>query len=543
MLVLQGLVDRGEVPLLGPRTSIGTFHHGAVYYYLLAPAAFLSGSDPVAVTGEIALFGLGAVAATWWLARLIGGPLAGLAAALLMAVSPAGIDASTFIWNPNLIPFASAVAFAAALHAVRSRHARWWLLSAVGAMVVMQCHVLGVVVVPPLVVAWLVDVRRRRRRRRAPRACGRRGRGRPRDHRRGVPPAARVRAPARLRGDARDPRLRRGRRQRRRERRVRPDRHRRAAVRRLAGRGPAHRSAGALRSSPSSSPAASGRSRSSSAGDRVGSPPRGSRARSAGRSSPSPCSRRASRSSSRASRTTTTTRSSTRWCSRWWALGSRASRDARRSVRGAPPAGRRPPAGVVAAGLGVALVAVSSSRGRRPCHPTVAGASPTRPRHGSLAATVAATSPSPWRASPRSSRRTRCASRSSTAAPARSRTGRRAAPGPIVIVCDPLFDDVVGARAAARPRTRGWRATGAPGARRSSTASRPGPRRVISVYRRRRSGRVARLPAKSRTPAPADRRSLSPRPERGGTLGSCPERRLGSTRRPGRGRTGGRGAP
>ncbi len=163
MLVLQGLVDRGEVPLLGPRTSIGTFHHGAVYYYLLAPAAFLSGSDPVAVTGEIALFGIGAVIAVWWLARLVAGPVAGLAAALLMAVSPAGIEASTFIWNPNLIPLASAVAFAAALHAIRSRHARWWLLSAIGAMVVMQCHVLGVVVLPPLIVMWLVDVRGRRR--------------------------------------------------------------------------------------------------------------------------------------------------------------------------------------------------------------------------------------------------------------------------------------------------------------------------------------------------------------------------------------------
>ena len=104
MLVLQGLVDRGEVPLLGPRTSIGTFHHGAVYYYLLAPAAYLSGADPVAVTGEIALFGIGAVVAVWWLARLVAGPIAGLAAGLLMAVSPAGIEASTFIWNPNLIP-------------------------------------------------------------------------------------------------------------------------------------------------------------------------------------------------------------------------------------------------------------------------------------------------------------------------------------------------------------------------------------------------------------------------------------------------------
>ncbi len=164
MLVLQGLVDRGEVPLLGPRTSIGTFHHGAVYYYLLAPAAYLTDADPVAVTTEIALFGIGAVIAVWWLARLVAGPVAGLAAALLAAVSPAGIEASTFIWNPNLIPLASAVAFAAALYAIRSRHARWWLLSALGAMVVMQCHVLGVVVVPPLFVAYLVDVRGRRRR-------------------------------------------------------------------------------------------------------------------------------------------------------------------------------------------------------------------------------------------------------------------------------------------------------------------------------------------------------------------------------------------
>ncbi len=76
MLVLRALTVDGEVPLLGPRTSIGTFHHGAVYYYLLAPAAIVSGANPVAVTFEIALFGLLAVAGTWWLARLAGGPIA-----------------------------------------------------------------------------------------------------------------------------------------------------------------------------------------------------------------------------------------------------------------------------------------------------------------------------------------------------------------------------------------------------------------------------------------------------------------------------------
>jgi hypothetical protein len=163
MLVLRALATDGEVPLLGPKTSIGTFHHGAVYYYLLAPAAIASAADPVAVTGEIALFGIAAVAGAWWLARLLGGPLAGALAGLLAAISPAGIDESTFIWNPNLIPAAAALAFASAIMARRTGRARWWVASGVGAMVTMQSHVLGVVVVVPLAWAWGADLVRRRR--------------------------------------------------------------------------------------------------------------------------------------------------------------------------------------------------------------------------------------------------------------------------------------------------------------------------------------------------------------------------------------------
>ncbi len=162
MLVLEALVTDGEIPLLGPKTSIGTFHHGAVYYYLLAPAAFASGADPVAVMAWIALFGMGAVAAVWWLARLIGGPLAAAVAGLLAAVSPAGIDESTFIWNPNLIPVASALAFVGMILARQTGRDRWWLLAGAGAMVTMQCHVLGVVIVPPLALAWVAELRRRR---------------------------------------------------------------------------------------------------------------------------------------------------------------------------------------------------------------------------------------------------------------------------------------------------------------------------------------------------------------------------------------------
>ena len=55
MLVLRAFVRDGVVPLLGPPTSIGDVHHGAWYYYLLSPAAFLTGGDsPLAVVALIA---------------------------------------------------------------------------------------------------------------------------------------------------------------------------------------------------------------------------------------------------------------------------------------------------------------------------------------------------------------------------------------------------------------------------------------------------------------------------------------------------------
>jgi 4-amino-4-deoxy-L-arabinose transferase-like glycosyltransferase len=162
MLVLRTLVREGAIPLLGPPTSIGDVHHGAWYYYLLSPAAALTGGDsPLAVVGVIALAGIAAVAVVWWLARAVGGPVAGLAAGLVMATSAAAIDESTFIWNPNLIALSSAVALAAAWKAWSGGDGRWWVVSAVGTAVTMQCHVLGVALLPITAAPFLLDARRR----------------------------------------------------------------------------------------------------------------------------------------------------------------------------------------------------------------------------------------------------------------------------------------------------------------------------------------------------------------------------------------------
>jgi hypothetical protein len=165
MLTLVAFTRDGIVPLLGPKTSVGDFHHGAFYYFLLAPAAALSGGDPVAVTTFLALLGIGAVALTWWLARAIGGSLAGLIAGVLLASSPAAIDESTFIWNPNPIAFFAVLALVGAWQGrdASGRRVWWWALAIGAAGAVTQLHVLGVVFLLAILALCLLALRRDRR--------------------------------------------------------------------------------------------------------------------------------------------------------------------------------------------------------------------------------------------------------------------------------------------------------------------------------------------------------------------------------------------
>jgi 4-amino-4-deoxy-L-arabinose transferase-like glycosyltransferase len=161
MLVLRAFVADGVAPLLGPPTSIGDFHHGALYYYLLAPAALVGGGDPAVVVGEIALLGVVAVGLVAVLARQIAGIAAGIAAGLIMAVSASAVDESTFLWNPNLVAFSSALAVSAAWRAWTTGRRGWWIVAAAGQAITMQCHVLGWTLLAPLAAWLLVDARRR----------------------------------------------------------------------------------------------------------------------------------------------------------------------------------------------------------------------------------------------------------------------------------------------------------------------------------------------------------------------------------------------
>jgi 4-amino-4-deoxy-L-arabinose transferase-like glycosyltransferase len=74
LLAMLRWVRDGQVPLLGPLSSNLTVHHGVGFYWILAPAAFLTDADPVAAVITLAFIGIGGVAAAWWLGQTVGGP-------------------------------------------------------------------------------------------------------------------------------------------------------------------------------------------------------------------------------------------------------------------------------------------------------------------------------------------------------------------------------------------------------------------------------------------------------------------------------------
>ena len=160
MIDLHTALSAGQLPTFGPLSSILTFHHGALYYDLILPAAWLGNGDPVWVVTEIALLSLLVIPIVWWIARTIGGAAAGLTAGLMAATSASLIGYATFIWNPTIIEPAAAIAFLGAWQALRTRRAAWWVVAAVGAALVSQAHVAAGVIVLPLGVAFLVDLSR-----------------------------------------------------------------------------------------------------------------------------------------------------------------------------------------------------------------------------------------------------------------------------------------------------------------------------------------------------------------------------------------------
>lgn len=166
MLALWRWVHQGTVPLLGLEASVGGVHHGALFYFLLLPVALVDGAtSPQPEVTCVALTGIAAVVVAWWAARQLAPereqPWAALAAALVTALSSGFVAASIALWNPSLLGPPTSVAVGGAWRAWRSRAPRWWVVALGALAVVVQLHLLGWILAPPLGILAGADLLRR----------------------------------------------------------------------------------------------------------------------------------------------------------------------------------------------------------------------------------------------------------------------------------------------------------------------------------------------------------------------------------------------
>ncbi len=103
-LVVRALVKEGVLPVVGPTVGAGCYT-GPFYYYLIAPAFFLFGSNPIAAAVEMVVISVAAIFLFLILATsLFSFPIA-YGVSVLWALSPLMIIQDRRLWNPTPIPF------------------------------------------------------------------------------------------------------------------------------------------------------------------------------------------------------------------------------------------------------------------------------------------------------------------------------------------------------------------------------------------------------------------------------------------------------
>lgn len=147
---------RGNLVFIGPMTSIGNMYLGPLYYYLMAPALWLSNLDPVGPAAMNAILGTITVILTWWVGRTWFNPLTGIIAAILFALSPVAIIYSHSSWNPNPMPFFSLLVIWSAWQVWRKHNFVWLIVEGVALAFALQMHYLGLLLIPTIAVFSLL---------------------------------------------------------------------------------------------------------------------------------------------------------------------------------------------------------------------------------------------------------------------------------------------------------------------------------------------------------------------------------------------------
>jgi 4-amino-4-deoxy-L-arabinose transferase-like glycosyltransferase len=155
--IVRDLITQGNLVFIGPQTSIGNMYLGPLYYYMMAPALFLSGLNPVGPAIMVALLSVFTIFFTWYVARKWFGKEAGIISALFYAISPIAIIYGRNSWNPNPMPFFALLSIWGIYQVWHNKKYFWLPLVGLSTAFALQMHYLGLLLLPTLGIFWLIS--------------------------------------------------------------------------------------------------------------------------------------------------------------------------------------------------------------------------------------------------------------------------------------------------------------------------------------------------------------------------------------------------
>jgi 4-amino-4-deoxy-L-arabinose transferase-like glycosyltransferase len=156
VIIVRRLLTEAHPPLIGPGTSIGNMYLGPLYYYMMAPGLLLAGFSPIGPAIGVAILGIVTIWLVWYVGKSWFGKTAGLIASGLYAISPTVIIYSRSSWNPNIMPFFALLSIFSIWKVWKEEKYNWLLVLGLSFSGVIQSHYLGLLLVPPLFLFWLL---------------------------------------------------------------------------------------------------------------------------------------------------------------------------------------------------------------------------------------------------------------------------------------------------------------------------------------------------------------------------------------------------
>ncbi|PIS09412.1 hypothetical protein COT75_01900 [Candidatus Beckwithbacteria bacterium CG10_big_fil_rev_8_21_14_0_10_34_10] len=151
MLIVMDILNGKNFPFIGPSTSIGELYLGPIYYYFIAPFAWVFKMNPVGPAVFVALLGILTVPLLFYLCKRMFNITTAFFASFLYTFSPIVVKFSRSSWNPNPMPFFVLSLILSLFYWQKTEKSKFLYLAIICFAIMLQLHYMVIILIPFLI--------------------------------------------------------------------------------------------------------------------------------------------------------------------------------------------------------------------------------------------------------------------------------------------------------------------------------------------------------------------------------------------------------